>query len=150
LANGSVAAACALFSLLTPFPELFAVAFAGAMAAATADTLESEIGQLRAGPTFLITSFKPVPVGTDGGVSAVGTTAGALGSLMVAFTGGIVGLYPARSVVIIAVAGLTATLFESVVGASLERRGLVGNHAVNLFNTLAGALLAVGGTRLLS
>ena len=68
---------------------------------------------------------------------------------MVAFTGGIVGLYPARSVLIVAVAGLAATLLESAVGASLERRGLVGNHAVNLFNTLSGALLAVGGTRLL-
>jgi len=68
---------------------------------------------------------------------------------MVAFTGGIVGLYPARSVLIVALAGLTATLLESAVGASFERRGLVGNHAVNRFNTLSGALLAVGGTRLL-
>lgn len=150
LANGSVAATCALFSVVTPLPQLFYLAFAGAIASAAADTLESEIGQLRGGPTFLITSFKPVPVGTDGGVSAVGTTAGALGSLIVAFTGGIVGLYPARSVLIVAVAGLTATLLESAVGASLERRGLVGNHAVNMFNTLAGALLAVGGAQLLS
>jgi uncharacterized membrane protein len=45
---------------------------------------------------------------------------------------------------VVAIAGLAATLLESVVGASLERRGHVGNDAVNLFNTLSGALLAVG------
>jgi len=149
LANGSVAAACALFSLITPFPELFAVAFAGAMASAAADTLESEIGQLRAGPAFLITSLEPVPVGTDGGVSATGTMAGALGSLAVAACGGVIGLYPPQMVPVVASAGLVATLLESVVGASLERRGYVGNDAVNLFNTLSGALLAVGLARLL-
>jgi uncharacterized protein (TIGR00297 family) len=144
LANGTVAAACAVYAAVTPFPELFTVAFAGAMAAATADTLESEIGQLRGGPTYLITSLRPVEVGTDGGVSVTGTLAGIFGSLGVALTGGVLGLYSSRLALAVAVAGLTATLLESVVGASLERRGQVGNHAVNLFNTLAGALLAVG------
>ncbi len=150
LANGSVAAACALFSLLTPFPELFAVAFAGAMAAATADTLESEIGQLCGGPTLLVTSLEPVPVGTDGGVSTMGTMAGALGSLAVAAFGGGIGLYSAAMISVVALAGLVATLLESAVGASLERQGRVGNDAVNFFNTLSGALLAVGLARLLS
>jgi len=144
LANGVVAAACALFSVVTPFSELFILAFAGAVAAATADTLESEIGQLRGGATLLITTLKPVAVGADGGVSATGTLAGAMGSLVVAAFGGAVGLYSPRSVMVVAMAGLAATLLESVVGASLERRGHVGNDAVNLFNTLSGALLAVG------
>jgi uncharacterized membrane protein len=31
-----------------------------------------------------------------------------------------------------------------LVGATLERRGLLGNEAVNFLNTLAGALLAFG------
>lgn len=150
LANGTVAAACAVYSAVTPFPEVFTVAFAGAIAAATADTLESEIGQLRGGPTFLITSLRPVAVGTDGGISLTGTMAGVLGSLGVAVTGGVLGMYSARLGVAVAFAGLAATLLESIVGASLERRGQVGNNAVNLFNTLAGALLAVGAARWLS
>jgi len=126
------------------------VAFAGAITAATADTLESEIGQLRGGPTVLITSLEPVPVGTDGGVSATGTMAGALGSLVVAAFGAIIGLYPAKMVSVVALAGFVATLLESAVGASLERRGHVGNEAVNLFNTLSWALLAFGFERKLS
>ena len=150
LANGSVAATCALFSVVTPFPELFIVAFAGALASATADTLESEIGQLGGGPTVLITSLESVPVGTDGGVSATGTMAGALGSLALATCGGVIGLYRAELVAVVAMAGLVATLLESAVGASLERRGYVGNDAVNLFNTLSGAFLAVGLMWLLS
>ena len=150
LANGSVAAGCALFAFVTPYPEFFVVAFGGAMAAAAADTLESEIGQLHGGPTLLITSLEPVPVGTDGGVSTAGTVAGALGSLAVAACGGVIGLYSAAAISVVASAGLVATLLESAVGASLERRGQLGNDAVNFFNTLAGALLAVGFARLLS
>lgn len=144
LANGAVAAGCALFAVVSPFHALFALAFAGALAAANADTLESEIGQLRGGPTVLITTLERVPVGTDGGISLVGTMAGALGSLVVAVCGGFLGLYPAGLVGAVALAGWVATLLESFVGASLERRGYLGNDAVNLFNTLAGGLLAVG------
>jgi uncharacterized protein (TIGR00297 family) len=144
LANGAVAAACAVYCAVTPFPQLFTLAFVGAVAAATADTLESEIGQLRGGPTILITTFQPVAVGTDGGVSVIGTLAGVFGSTAVAVVGGALGLVPAGLIFAVAVTGVAATLLESVVGASLERRGRVGNHAVNLFNTLSGALLTVG------
>ena len=150
LANGAVAAACAAYAAVTPFPLWFTLAFVGALAAATADTLESEIGQLRGGPTFLMTSFQPVAVGTDGGVSVIGTLAGVFGSFAVAAVGGVLGLVPADLIPLVAVAGFAATLLESAVGASLERRGWVGNHAVNLFNTLSGALLTVGVARWLS
>ena len=143
IANMGVAAVCALFAVLTPLREIFVLAFAGAFAAATADTLESEIGQLWGGRPRLLTTWCPVPAGTDGGVSTVGTLAGAAGALVLAGLGWAVGFYGASGFVAVAMAGFVATIIESLIGATLERAGLLNNEAVNTLNTLAGALLAV-------
>ncbi len=43
---------------------------------------------------------------------------------------------------ILPVAAFVATTLESVVGATLEKRGLLDNEAVNFLNTLVGALVA--------
>jgi uncharacterized protein (TIGR00297 family) len=149
IANMGVATVCALFAVLTPLRELFVLAFAGAFAAATADTLESEIGQLWGGRPRLLTTWRPVPAGTDGGVSAVGTLAGAGGALVLAGLGWAVGFYGASGFMAVAMAGFLATIIESLIGATLERRGLLNNEAVNTLNTVAGALLAVAFWNLL-
>ena len=143
IANMGVAAVCALLAVFTPLRELFVLAFAGSFAAATADTLESEIGQLWGGRPRLLTTWRAVPAGTDGGVSAVGTLAGAAGALVLSGLGWAVGFYAARGFVAVATAGFLATILESPIGATLERAGLLGNDAVNTLNPLAGALLAV-------
>lgn len=39
---------------------------------------------------------------------------------------------------------MAATTLESLLGATLEQRGLLDNEAVNFLNTLLGALVAVG------
>ena len=139
-ANGGVAAACALFAALTPYPLLFAVAFAAAFATAAADTAASEIGQLIGRRTYLITTLRPVPRGTDGAVSLEGTLAGVAASAVVAALGAAVALYPWVCVLPIVVAALVGTLFESLVGATLEKRRLLDNEALNFLNTLVGAL----------
>lgn len=150
IANMGVAATCALLALLTPLRDVFLLAFVGAFAAATADTLESEIGQLWGGRPRLLTTWQSVPAGTDGGVSAIGTLAGAGGALVLAGLGRVVGFYGTRGLVAVAVAGLLATILESLIGATLERAGLLDNEAVNTLNTLAGALLAVAFWTLLA
>jgi uncharacterized protein (TIGR00297 family) len=142
LANGGVAAACALFAATTAYPEVFALALAGALATAAADTAGSEIGQLWGRRTFLITSLRPVPRGTQGAVSVEGTLAGVVASVIVAVLGAWGGLYPWSGVAVVVVAAFLGTVLESVVGATLERRGLLDNEAVNFLNTLIGALLA--------
>lgn len=139
-ANAGVATACALFAALTPHPALFAVAFAAAFATAAADTSSSEIGQLLGRRTFLITTLRPVPRGTEGAVSLEGTLAGIAASLVVTAIGAAVTLYPWAAVVPIVVAAFVGTTFESVVGAALEKRRLLDNEALNFLNTLVGAL----------
>jgi uncharacterized protein (TIGR00297 family) len=145
LANSGVAAAAALFAALTPYPRLFAFAFAAAFATAVADTASSEIGQLLGRRTFLITTFRPVPRGTEGAVSLEGTLAGIAASLVIAGLGLAVGLLPGWGVPVVVVAAFIGTTFESVIGATLEKRALLDNEALNFLNTLIGALAAVGG-----
>lgn len=139
-ANAGVAAACAMFAALTPYHLLFALAFAAALATAAADTASSEIGQLIGRRTFLITTFRPVPRGTDGAVSLEGTLAGIAASLAVAVLGALLGLYAWTGVLPVVVAAFVGSTFESVVGAALEKRQLLDNEALNFLNTLVGAL----------
>jgi uncharacterized protein (TIGR00297 family) len=69
------------------------VAFLGAVATATADTLATEIGLLNPQPPRLITNpWKAVPPGTSGGVSMAGELATLLGTLLI---GGIAALLAA-------------------------------------------------------
>jgi uncharacterized protein (TIGR00297 family) len=142
LANAGVAVACALFLAVTPYPVLFALAFAGAFATAASDTASSEIGQLIGRRTFLLTTFRPVPRGTEGAVSLEGTLAGVAASLVLGGLGALLGLYPWTGVAAVAVAAFVGTTFESVVGAALEKRNLLDNEALNFLNTLVGALVA--------
>jgi uncharacterized protein (TIGR00297 family) len=144
LANAGVATACALFAALTPHPALFAVAFAAAFATAAADTSSSEIGQLIGRRTFLITTLRPVPRGTEGAVSLEGTLAGIAASALVAVAGAAVALYPWAAVLPIVGGAFIGTTFESVVGATLEKRRLLDNEALNFLNTLVGALAGAG------
>ncbi|HEY4562420.1 MAG TPA: DUF92 domain-containing protein, partial [Thermoanaerobaculia bacterium] len=142
LANAGVATACALFAAMTPYPVLFALAFAGAFATAAADTSSSEIGQLLGRRTYLATTFRPVPRGTEGAVSLEGTLAGVLASLVIAALGAALGLFPWKGVAVVVFAAFVGTTFESVVGAALEKRRLLDNEALNFLNTLVGALAA--------
>jgi len=144
LANAGVSTACALFAATTGHPVLFALAFAGAFATAASDTASSEIGQLLGRRTFLLTTLRPVPRGTEGAVSVEGTLAGVVASVIVGALGAALGLYPWIGVAAVAIAAFVGTTFESIVGSALERRNLLDNEALNFLNTLAGALVAAG------
>jgi len=143
-AKTTVPALAALFAATTGRPGLFALAAAGAFATAASDTCASEIGQAYGRRTFLITTFRPAPPGTEGAVSLEGTAAGVAASLAVGALGAALGLYAWLGVALVALAALIATTLESVVGATLEARGLLDNEAVNFLASLAGALAAAG------
>jgi uncharacterized protein (TIGR00297 family) len=142
LSKTAVPACAAIFSLTTGRPTLFLLALAGAFATAACDTVSSEIGKAFGRRTYLVTTLRPVPRGTDGAVSLEGTLAGLLAALAVGGLGAALGLYPASGVGAVVLAAFVATSLESVVGATLEKRGLLDNDAVNFLCSLSGALLA--------
>ncbi len=111
-----------------------------ALAEATADTLSSEIGQALGGPTWLLTSRRPVTPGTDGGVSLRGTVAGLFGAALVVLSGA-AWLPSTRSAALVYLSGAAGLIFDSLLGATLERRGVLGNDLVNFTSTLFSVLL---------
>jgi uncharacterized protein (TIGR00297 family) len=140
LANCGVAVVLAFLAAASPVPGPFLLALVCAYATAAFDTVSAEIGEAYGGRPVLITTFRPVPAGTDGAISWIGTGAGLAAALV---TGGVaawLGLVEPRLLWIVLVAGFLGSTADSILGATLEARGLMDNHAVNFSNTLIGAL----------
>jgi len=108
-----------------------------ALAEAAADTASSEIGMAFPGRTVLITTFKPVPAGTDGGISTLGTLAALLGAFAVAMAALWSSLESAYDSMFIATAGFLGVQVDSLLGAVFERHGRLNNDLVNLLSTAA-------------
>ncbi len=113
-----------------------------ALAEAATDTVASEIGQTGSHTAFLITTWKQVPAGTDGGISVSGTIAGAIAGVMIAAVATSVGMIPRAQLWIPVLAGFAGMLADSVLGATLQSRGKMSNQGVNFLSTLAAAGLA--------
>ncbi|RZU39824.1 DUF92 domain-containing protein [Edaphobacter modestus] len=112
-----------------------------ALAEAAADTVSSEIGQATGHPARLLTTGKVVAPGTNGGVTLAGTLAGLAAAAIVVGIGTmhLLSWRPLGTMWIAAAAGL---FFDSLLGATLERRGLLGNDLVNFASTLFAASIA--------
>lgn len=114
-----------------------------ALAEATADTMSSEVGQAFGGRPVLVTKLRRVEPGTDGAVSLVGTLSGVLGGAAVAAAGCWamhLGIYGAVVAWGCGVLGLVA---DTLLGATAERRGWIGNDLVNFLSTLVAAVAAL-------
>ena len=137
----------AFFSILvitTPYQTAFLIALAATFAEAAGDTISSEIGQWVSDRAYLITTLKPVPPGENGGISIFGTLAGFTASAIIAGLALALGLCNTQGAVVVFSAAAAGNLVDSVLGATLERRGLVTNGIVNFAGTsFAGALGAM-------
>jgi uncharacterized protein (TIGR00297 family) len=109
-----------------------------------ADTCGTEIGKAYGQRTFLITTLKPVPRGTEGAVSLEGTMAGIVGSILLAALAWAVGLISPVGIAICTIAAFIATNIESLIGATIEGKfGWLTHDVVNILNTLIGAIVAI-------
>jgi uncharacterized protein (TIGR00297 family) len=141
-ANLGVAAACAALSLLNPNRALFLLAMAAALSEAAADTVSSELGQAFGDRPRLITTWRAVSAGTDGGVSLIGTFAGVAAAGIVSLVCVLGGLLARSWLPISMGAAVLGMISDSFLGASLERRRMVNNDSVNFLGTLIAALAA--------
>jgi uncharacterized protein (TIGR00297 family) len=116
LANGGVAAICALLAL--GGDAHYAIAFCGAFAAATADTWATELGTIFGGRPRSVVTWRPIDVGLSGGVTALGTAAEIAGALCIAAVAYSSGF---RSFWAIAIAGLCGALVDSLLGATIQK-----------------------------
>jgi uncharacterized protein (TIGR00297 family) len=144
VANAGVAALLGLLAWQVPqYASLAGLMLAGSFAAATADTLSSELGNVYGRRYFNILTFRPDTRGLNGVVSLEGTLLGLAGTAVLA-AAYCLGAGWGAAFGWLLVAGTAGNLMDSVLGATLERRGVLGNNAVNFTNTLTGALVAGG------
>lgn len=174
LANGGLGAGLAVLYGIFPHYTWIWIAFAGAMAAVTADTWATEVGFFSPVQPRLITNGRKVESGTSGGVTPLGYLAALCGSALIAIIAA--ALTPSGNliylVVLITLAGIGGATFDSLLGATVQAiyfcptcqkdterhpahtcgsltvqaRGWhwLQNDWVNFLCSLAGALLAVG------
>jgi uncharacterized protein (TIGR00297 family) len=178
LANGAVGALLAILQGFYPAQTWPWIAYAGSMAAVNADTWATEIGVLSRHSPRLITTGLPVARGISGGITLVGTLAALGGALLIALLAALLAPVTGfgKILVVISLTGLAGSLFDSLLGASLQivyrcprcevqterhplhscgtrseaQRGWrwMNNDTVNLFSAVFGAVLALGLWRL--
>jgi len=167
LANGGVFGVAAIGMLLDPSFAWTALA-AGSLCASASDTWATEIGTRFGGVPRSILSGKPVPAGTSGGVTVIGSLGALAGALFVASVTLAVGW--TRIVGLsAALGGIAGGAVDSLLGATLQVRrwcdacdsaterirhdcgtmtrvsgGIPGldNDMVNLFSVIAGGAVA--------
>ena len=123
--------------------QVWVIACLASLAEATADTVSSETGQVFGGRTLLLATWQPVEPGTDGGISLRGTLAGLAAAGVVVVVGVDTMGLGWREGGIAFIAGAMGLFADSLLGATLERKGWMGNDWVNFFSTGAAAACAV-------
>ncbi len=174
-ANGGIAALIILLFYTTRSGIWYPI-YLGTLAAVTADTWATELGILSRKAPRLITTFRQALPGTSGAISPIGTTGALLGGAFIGLVGYLFSPVQmpslTRSVLLIAGAGLLASLVDSLIGATLqaqyrcpvcekitERRThcngettqfvrghtWINNDVVNAFCALSGSLFMAAG-----
>lgn len=140
---GGAAFALAAVAIAPAWGLLAGCAAFAVLAAAAADTVSSEIGQAYGGTPRMLTTGRPAAPGTNGAVSGVGTTSGFAAAIFIGGLAAALGALPPPAAAAASLAAVLGMFLDSFLGATLERRGLLNNDAVNLLSTLAAAALAV-------
>lgn len=145
--SAGVAILCAIGTYFYPqYTTLLQVAYVASLATKLSDTCGSEIGKAYGKTTYLITTWRLVPKGTEGAVSVEGTVAGVVGSALltaIAYFLSIINT-PTQAAICV-LAAFVGTTAESYIGASFQTDSVkwLTNELVNFINTAIGAATAV-------
>jgi len=121
--------------------DVFIFAFIASVATANGDTLASEIGETSRSKPRMITTLKETEPGVDGGVTPLGEAASLAGAIIIGLLATGMGMAGVFGIVVAAIGGFLGTNFDSLLGATLQSRGILSNNGVNLVATAFGALM---------
>jgi uncharacterized protein (TIGR00297 family) len=127
LANGGVAAAFALASLLVDHPGPLIVAALGSISGAAADTWATELGRFGRSHPRLFTTGQRVPSGTSGAISSTGTIASITAAVCIGLLASVPaspasGLSGVEVGIVVASAGMLGSFTDSLLGATVQER----------------------------
>ena len=129
--------------IFTGYEYVFSMAYIATIAVAAADTAASEIG-VKDPKVWMITTFKRVEPGVDGGVSVRGTLISLVGSAAVSVIGSLAIFYTLDVYILVPIlCGFLGCVLDSVIGATAETRGYVSKYGNNCVTGLAGGVLAI-------
>jgi uncharacterized protein (TIGR00297 family) len=95
------------------------------------------------GDPYMITSFRRVKAGTNGGITITGEVTALVTSAAIGIIAYLFGVVSPTVAVICILAGFIGTNLDSLVGAVIENRGIIGNAGTNVIATLGGGLFAL-------
>jgi uncharacterized protein (TIGR00297 family) len=117
-ANGGIAGIIALANFIFPSVNMYP-AFLGSIAAVTADTWGTEIGLASKRTPLLVTTWRPVEAGTNGGVTMSGLFAGLVGSSVIALSA-LAWIDSLWLLVPVVIAGVGGSFVDSLAGATVQ------------------------------
>ncbi len=144
LANVGVAAICAAPLIYVGHARYLLLAGASAaLAEAAGDTVSSELGQAFGGSPRLISTFRRAAPGQDGAITLVGTLFSLGAVILVCIACESANLLLPQFYWTVLSAGFLGTVVDSLLGATIERPGRLGNDSVNFSSTAFSAALAI-------
>jgi uncharacterized protein (TIGR00297 family) len=141
LANSGAAALFAIISTLYPNEVVYPLMVSAVFASAIADTVSAELGMVYGKHFYNVLTFRPDQRGLDGVISLQGTIAGIIASTVIAIIHSL-GYGWSADFIWIIIAGTIGNLSDSILGATVERKGSIGNDLVNFLNTMIAAIAA--------
>lgn len=127
--------------------ELAAVWLVAGIVAGASDSVASEVGKAWGGTPRAFPTWRPVPAGTPGAISFVGTAAGVAAATIMAAAAVAMWLIPARLVAPVVAACTVGAFAESALSTRFEADGVLDNNTLNFLNTAIAAGLAVWSAR---
>ena len=138
-ANGGLAGLAGAISFFIDNKFIFPLVIACVFSSAAADTISSELGMVKGKKFINILTFQPDQKGLDGVISMEGCLWGLAASMLIGWIY-YLGFSSLSNFFIIILAGTIGNLSDSLMGAVWERKGWMGNDAVNLMNTIIAAI----------